>query len=406
MPGVMDTITNVGITQEIVDYYAQQDSWFAYDCYRRLIQDFAISSYGMDRALFENLMAKAKENANVPLKEQLSGKQMELLTRRYRYAINDYGFSIPKDPYEQLLYAIIAVFESWDSKIARNYRDFVNLSDEWGTAVIVEKMVFGNFSPDYITGVVHSMYLGTEHIGLFGEYKTRAQGHDIVSGVARVFPISEEQKKHYGKFSDFPSLEFKFPHIYIKLYTAVTKIREKWGNDVEIEFTVENGIVYILQIRGMTKHIFEIDELEESPGELSPYLLGHGLAASGGAVSGRVVFDIERIDYIKERSKGDKVILIRPETNPEDVIGLKKSDGILTCIGGMTSHAVLQMRRLEKSGVSDFSIMRIDEDKNQGIIKKNDEEGIIFIREGDFITIDGSTGHVYLGYHRTRRKSL
>ncbi|HOO70868.1 MAG TPA: PEP/pyruvate-binding domain-containing protein [Spirochaetota bacterium] len=406
MPGVMDTITNVGITQEIVDYYAKQDAWFAYDCYRRLIQDFAISFYGMDRSIFENLMAKAKDEAGVPLKEKLSGKQMELLTRRYRYVINEYGFSIPKDPYEQLLYAVIGVYQSWYSKIARNYRDFVNISEEWGTAVIVQRMVFGNYSPDYITGVVHSVYLGTEYIGLFGEYKTRAQGHDIVSGVAKVFPISEEQKKIYVKFHDFPSMESQFPSAYRVLYDAVTRIREKWGNDVEIEFTIENDVLYILQIRGMTKHIFEIDELEESPDDLSRYFLGQGLAASGGAVSGRVVFDIDRIDYIKEKSKGDKIILVRPETNPEDVIGLKKSDGILTCIGGMTSHAVLQMRRLEKSGVSDFSIMKIEEESNQAIIRREDESAVIIIREGDFITIDGSTGNVYLGYRRTRKKNL
>ena len=406
MPGVMDTITNVGITQEIIDYYARQDEWFAYDCYRRLIQDFAISFYGMDRSIFEHLMAKAKEEAGVPLKEKLSGRQMELLTRRYRYVINEYGFSIPKDPYEQLLYAVIGVYQSWYSKIARNYREYVNISEEWGTAVILQRMVFGNFSPDYLTGVVHSVYLGTEYIGLFGEYKTRAQGHDIVSGVAKVFPISEEQKKIYAKFRDFPSMERLFPESYRILYDAVSTIRQKWGNDVEIEFTIENEKLYILQIRGMTKHIFEIEELEESPADLSRYLLGQGLAASGGAVSGRVVFDIDHIDFIKEKSKGDKIILVRPETNPEDVIGLKKSDGILTCIGGMTSHAVLQMRRLEKSGVSDFSVMKIDDEKKQAIIKRDDTREIIFIREGDFLTIDGSTGHVYLGYHRTRKKSL
>ncbi|HOS39217.1 MAG TPA: PEP/pyruvate-binding domain-containing protein [Spirochaetota bacterium] len=406
MPGVMDTITNIGITQEIIDHFAARDPWFAYDCYRRLIQDFAISTYGIDRSVFENLMQRAKDEAGVPLKEKLTGAQMEALTRKYRYVINKHSYSIPKDPYTQLFYAIIAVYRSWESTIAKNYRRFVNLSDAWGTAVIVQKMVFGNYSPTDITGVVHSAYLGRENISLFGEYKTRAQGHDIVSGVAKVFPISEEQKWAYPRLRSFVSLEKEFPETYRLLFDTVRRIRQRWGNDVEIEFTLENGVLYILQIRGMVKHAFETEELVGHPDELQDYLLGQGLAASGGAVSGRVVFDIDRIDLVRGKYAGDKIILVRPETNPEDVIGLEKSDGILTCIGGMTSHAVLQMRRLEKSGVSDFSIMRIDEENRQGIITNEDpEEGITIIREGDFITIDGATGHVYLGYHRTRKKT-
>ncbi len=405
MPGVMDTITNVGITQEIIDHYAKTDAWFAYDIYRRLIQDFAISSYGMDRGIFERMMKQAKDAAGVSLKEHLTGRQMEQLTRRYRYAINDYGFSIPKDPHKQLFYAIMSVFQSWNSNVSKNYRDFINVSDQWGTAVIVQKMVFGNINPDFITGVVYSMYLGKEQMSLSGEYKTRAQGHDIVSGVAKVFPISEEQKKHQEKLREFPSLELRFPDVYRRLFETVRKIRDRWGNDVEIEFTVEEGIIYVLQIRGMTKHIFDVDELIESPAELQESLLGQGLAASGGAVSGRAVFDIERIDRIRDQYRGDRVILVRPETTPEDVIGLKKSDGILTSVGGMTSHAVLQMRRLEKSGVSDFSMMKIDEKNNRAVITpENRKEKEVCLREGEFITIDGSSGNVFLGFHKTRKK--
>jgi pyruvate,orthophosphate dikinase len=407
MPGVMDTITNVGITEEVLESMAKIDSWFAYDCYRRLIQDFGISSYGIDRGVFENLMSAAKADAGVDLKEKLTGGQMKLLTRKYRYVINDYGYSIPKDPYEQLLYAILAVFQSWDSEIARNYRQFVNISDVWGTAVIVQKMVFGNINPSNITGVVHSQYLGSEKLSLFGEYKTRAQGHDIVSGVARVFPVSEEQKKIHAKSANFPSMEAAFPVHYATLSAAVKGIRDSWGNDVEIEFTFEGSTLYILQIRGMTKHVFAVDEIDEEPALLQNCLLGQGLAASGGAVSGRAVFSIGRIDGMRKRHPGDKVILVRPETNPEDVIGLKKSDGILTCIGGMTSHAVLQMRRLEKSGVSDFSIMKIDEEKNEASIDEAHSRcGAVELREGDFITIDGNTGNVYQGKHRTRSRGM
>ncbi|HSV96967.1 MAG TPA: PEP/pyruvate-binding domain-containing protein [Spirochaetota bacterium] len=407
MPGVMDTITNVGITQDVIDYYARQDPWFAYDCYRRLIHDFALSYYGMDRALYERLMTQAKEEAAVDLKEKLTGRQMEILTKKYRYAINRAGFSVPKDHYEQLYHAIVAVYQSWNSPVARNYRQFVNMSDEWGTAVIVQKMVFGNNSPNSITGVVHSHYLGYENIGLFGEYKTRAQGHDIVSGVARVFPISEQQRSTYTASSPFSSMERSYPEQYRKVYDAVKRIRERWGNEVEIEFTLENDTLYILQIRGITNHIFETDELDEGPLALLEYLLGKGLAASGGAVCGRAVFDIDRIDIIRKRFKGDKIILVRPETNPEDVIGIKKSEGILTSVGGMTSHAVLQMRRLEKSGVSDFSVMRVDEGANRAVVNLEAQgKGRFVIAEGDFLTIDGSTGHVYSGFHATVKKRL
>ncbi|TAL38079.1 MAG: hypothetical protein EPN93_04955 [Spirochaetes bacterium] len=406
MPGVMDTITNVGLTQEIVDRLAERDEWFAYDCYRRLIHDFGISNYGMDRSLFERLMAVAKEEAEVALKEKLSGMQMEVLTKKYRFAINRAGFSVPKDPYEQLFYAIVAVFRSWDSPVARDYRTFVGISDAWGTAVIIQRMVFGNNSPSSITGVVHSHYLGYENIGLFGEYKTRAQGHDIVSGVARVFPISEEQRANYSMAAHFPSLEKSYPAHYRQVYEAVGRIRDRWGNEVEIEFTFEDDMLYILQIRGMANHIFEIEEMAESTDELKNHLLGQGLAASGGAVSGRVVFDIARIGLMREKYPGEKIILAMPETNPEDVIGIKDSDGILTCVGGMTSHAVLQMRRLEKSGVSDFSAMKIDEANNMAIVNREPQgTGKVVIRESDFLTIDGRTGHVYLGFHPTGRKA-
>ncbi len=403
MPGVMDTITNVGITQDILDSMARHDKWFAYDCFRRLIQDLAISSFEMERGIFENLMNEAKDEAGVTLKEKMTGKQMEELTLRYRYAINSFGFSVPKDPYDQLIHAIIAVYESWDSNIAKNYRQYINISDRWGTAVVVQQMVFGNYSPLNITGVVHSQYLGRENISLFGEYKTRAQGHDIVSGVAKVFPISEEQKKIYEKSSQYPSMEQKFPHVYAKLFALVKEIRDRWRNDVEIEFTVENDILYVLQIRGMTSHVFTVETINAAPEDLEKNLLGQGLAASGGAVSGRVVFDIDRIDRVRKKYENDKVILVRPETNPEDVIGLKKSDGILTCIGGMTSHAVLQMRRLEKSGVSDFSAMKIDEEKRVATVYGNGSgKEPVSIGEGDFITIDGNTGFVYRGFYPTQ----
>jgi pyruvate,orthophosphate dikinase len=200
-------------------------------------------------------------------------------------------------------------------------------------------------------------------------------------------------------------MEERFPALYNLLFDAVQRIRDKWGNDLQIEFTIESGTLYILQVRGEVNHIFETFEPVESPSALEPFLLGQGLAASGGVVSGRAVFDIGRIDLVRQKHPGDRVVLVRPETNPEDVVGMEKSDGILTCIGGMTSHAVLQMRRLEKSGVSDFSMMRIDEEENTARVDAGEGEPV-FIREGDFITIDGSTGNVYRGFHETVKRKI
>jgi pyruvate,orthophosphate dikinase len=200
MPGIMDTITNIGLTSPIIDYYAEKDMWFAYDCYRRFIQDIVTSYYGLDRRIFENLMYESKKEAGVELKQKLSGEQMKSIALKYKQVVEDkYNCYVPEEPYEQLLFGIIAVYRSWDAEIAKKYREFTSMSDEWGTSVIVQKMAFGNKSPHDITGVVHSHYAGDEKISLFGEYKTRAQGHDIVSGVARVFPISEDQKKVYIK---------------------------------------------------------------------------------------------------------------------------------------------------------------------------------------------------------------
>jgi len=405
MPGVMNTITNVGMTQEIIDHYAREDMWFAYDCYRRFLQDIATAFYDIDRRVYENLMSDVKYKVDVHLKEQMSGEQMKVLAQEYQQQLTDRGYYLPDDPYEQLLFSIIAAYRSWDCSTAKNYRKFLNISDEWGTAVILQNMIFGNRSPSDITGVVQSNYHGDEDISLFGEYKTRAQGYDVVSGVAKVFPISEDQKEVFPKYRTIRSLEESQPVIYKMMYDIVNRIRDKFGNEVQIEFTVEDNILHLLQVRGLADHKYQIEEIDEGPDRLQESFLGTGLKASMGAVSGRIVVKTERIDNIRKRFSEDKVILIRPETNPEDVVGLKKSDGILTCLGGMTSHAVLQMRRFGKPGVSDFSMMKIDEEKNLVVVNKGRGETIV-IEEGDFITIDGSSGNVYLGYLETRLKKI
>ena len=403
MPGVMNTITNVGLTKEIIDYYSKTDQWFAYDCYRRFLQDIATSFYDVQRRVFENIITHVKDDLKVHLKEKMTGEQMKILALRYKEELTTHGYYIPEDPYEQLLYSIIAANLSWDGPTAINYRKFLNLSDHWGTAIIIQNMILGNKSPNDITGVVQSNYHGDEKISLFGEYKTRAQGYDIVSGVANVFPISEDQKKVFPKYKKIPSLEESRPALYKTISDAVRNIRQKFGNEIQIELTVEDNILYLLQVRGLASHILQKEEIVEKPNILQKAYLGEGLAASGGVVSGRVVFKTDRIDIIKDRYKGDKIVFVRPETNPEDVVGLQKSDGMLTCLGGMTSHAVLQMRRFKKSGVSDFSAMNIDEDKNMAIIDKSSNK-LIKILEGDYITIDGDSGKVYQGYFKTRLK--
>jgi pyruvate,orthophosphate dikinase len=405
MPGVMSTITNVGLTKRIIDYYAKEDPWFTYDCYRRFLQDIATSFYDIKRRVFENIISQVKTDLNVQLKEKMTGEQMKILAEKYKEELTNRGFFIPEDPYDQLLYSIIAANLSWNGPTAKNYRRFLNMSDHWGTAIIIQNMIFGNKSPNDITGVVQSNYHGDEKISLFGEYKTRAQGYDIVSGVANVFPISEDQKIVFPKYKKIPSLEESRPALYKMISDAVRNIRQKFGNEIQIELTIEDNILYLLQVRGLASHIFQKEEIIEKPNVLQKAYLGDGLAASGGAVSGRAVFKTDRIDIIREKYKGDKIILIRPETNPEDVVGLQKSDGILTCLGGMTSHAVLQMRRFKKSGISDFSAMKIDEDNNMATVNKGPSK-LIKILEGDYITIDGDSGKIYQGHFNTRLKRI
>ena len=403
MPGVMNTITNVGLTNKIIETYAKIDEWFAYDCYRRFLQDIATSFYHVERRVFENIISQVKKDLHVPLKEKMTGEQMKILAEKYKEELTNRGYYIPEDPYEQLLYSIIAANLSWDGPTARNYRSFLNMSGHWGTAIIIQNMIFGNRSPNDITAVVQSNYHGDEKISLFGEYKTRAQGYDIVSGVANVFPISEDQKIVFPKYKKIPSLEKSRPALYEMINDAVRNIRHKFGNEIQIELTIEDNIPYLLQVRGLTSHIFQKEAIKEKPSVLKRAYLGEGLAASGGAVSGRAVFKTDRIDLIREKHKGDKIILIRPETNPEDVVGLQRSDGILTCLGGMTSHAVLQMRRFKKSGISYFSAMKINEDSNMATVKKGSNK-LIKILEGDYITIDGESGKVYRGHFKTRSK--
>jgi len=405
MPGVMDTITNVGLTPDILKYYSQIDEWFAYDCYRRFLQDLATSFYDVKRSVFENIITATKKELNVQLKEKMTGEQMKALAQRYRDELTGRGYYIPEDPYEQLLYSIIAAYRSWDKATASNYRTIMGISDEWGTGIIIQKMILGNKSQADISGVVQSNYHGDEKISLFGEYKTRAQGYDLVSGVAKVFPISDDQKRVFPKYKDIPSLEEYRPEIYKMIYDSVWNIRDRFRNEVQIEFTVEDNVLYLLQVRGLAKHQFLKEEIDEEPEDLQEAYLGQGLAASGGATSGRVVFNTERIGVIRTRHKGDKVILILPETNPEDVVGLKESDGVLTCLGGMTSHAVLQMRRFKKTGVSDFSELQIDPSGDKAVITRPTGEKIS-IKEGDFLTIDGNTGKVYLGQYLTTVKTL
>lgn len=401
MPGVMATITNVGMSKEVIVSLAnERNMWFAYDCYRRFIQDIATALYDVDRRVFERIMGSYKNRVGVQLKERMSGEQMKELTREYERELTDRGHHIPRDPYEQLLYSIVAAFRSWNCSTAINYRKYLNISERWGTALILQKMIFGNSSAEDITGVVQSDYKGDEKISLFGEYKTRAQGYDIVSGVAKVFPISEDQKKVFPRYSSIPSLERTQPDMYKMIYDATGTIRSRFDNEVQIEFTIEDGIMYILQVRGLASHVYQVDEIRESPGRLQENLLGIGLAASRGAVAGRVVYDKHRVDDMRKRHPHDRIIIIRPETNPDDVSGIKRSDGILTCLGGMTSHAVLQMRRFGKPGVSDFSQMKIHEKSRSATVTMEDGNTIT-VREGDFITIDGGSGKVYLGKLKT-----
>ena len=410
MPGMMDTILNLGLNEEVVETLAKKSGnprW-AYDCYRRFIQMFSDVVMEVGKKYFEKLIDEMKEKKGVTQDVDLTADDLKELANQFKGEYKkQLGKDFPSDPKEQLFEAIKAVFRSWDNPRANVYRMDHDIPYSWGTAVNVQMMAFGNMGDNCGTGVAFTRNPATGEKGLMGEFLTNAQGEDVVAGVRTPMPISKMAEV--------------FPEVY-KQFQEVCKILENHYRDMQdMEFTVENEKLYMLQTRngkrtaaaaikiacdlideGMITEqeaLMQIDAKsldmllhpQFDPSALKEAdkknVVGKGIAASPGAAAGSIVFTAE--DAVKEGKKGKKVVLVRLETSPEDIEGMKFAQGILTVRGGQTSHAAVVARGMGTCCVSGCGDIKMDEENKQFTLA-----GKVF-KEGDGLSLDGSTGNIY-----------
>ncbi len=409
MPGMMDTILNLGLNEQVVDTLAKKSNnprW-AWDCYRRFIQMYSDVVMEVGKKYFEELIDKMKAERGVKNDVDLTADDLATLAAQFKAEYKSkIGEDFPSDPKEQLMGAIKAVFRSWDNPRANVYRRDNDIPYSWGTAVNVQSMAFGNMGDDCGTGVAFTRDPATGAKGLFGEFLTNAQGEDVVAGIRTPMHITE--------------MEQKFPEAF-KQFKEVCQILENHYRDMQdMEFTVEHGKLYMLQTRNGKRTAqaalkIACDLVDEGmisekeavlmidPRNLDTLLhpqfdaaaikaatpLGKGLGASPGAACGKVVFTAD--DAVEWAARGEKVVLVRLETSPEDITGMKAAQGILTVRGGMTSHAAVVARGMGECCVSGCSEIKMDE------ANKTFELGGKTFREGDSISIDGTTGKIYEG---------
>ncbi len=409
MPGMMDTILNLGLNEEVVETIAAQSNnprW-AWDCYRRFIQMYSDVVMEVGKKYFEELIDEMKAKKGVKQDVELNAEDLKELANQFKAEYKSkIGSDFPTDPKEQLMGAIKAVFRSWDNPRANVYRRDNDIPYSWGTAVNVQSMAFGNMGDDCGTGVAFTRDPATGAKGLFGEFLTNAQGEDVVAGVRTPMHISE--------------MEQKFPEAFAEFNKVCKTLEDHYRDMQDMEFTVEHGKLYMLQTRNGKRTAQAalkiacdlVDEgmrtEEEAVAMIDPRNLdtllhpqfdakalkaatpmGKGLGASPGAACGKIVFTADDAEAWNER--GEKVVLVRLETSPEDITGMKASQGILTVRGGMTSHAAVVARGMGTCCVSGCSDIVMDEANKKFTLAGKE------FHEGDYISIDGSTGNIYDG---------
>lgn len=443
MPGMMDTILNLGLNDEVVEGLARKSNnpRFAWDSYRRFVQMYGDVVLEMKPANkedidpFEQIIEEVKEEAGVKLDNELTTENLKELVARFKKAVKDNtGRDFPTDPYEQLWGAIMAVFNSWMNDRAILYRKMEGIPAEWGTAVNVQAMVFGNMGDNSATGVCFSRDAATGENKFNGEYLVNAQGEDVVAGIRTPQEITILGSQRWAqrnnmdeatRKANFPSMEEVFPSIYQELWDIQHKLEMHYKDMQDMEFTVQEGKLWLLQTRNgkrtgkaMVKiamdllHQGIIDEKEAlmriQPAKLDELLhpvfdkealhsarvLTKGLPASPGAATGQIVFFAD--DAAQWNEEGKKVIMVRLETSPEDLAGMTAAQGILTARGGMTSHAAVVARGMGKCCITGAGSLVIDYKARTVTVN-----GEIF-KEGDFISINGSTGEIYAGELKTQ----
>ena len=409
MPGMMDTILNLGLNEDVVNVMAEKsgNARWAWDCYRRFIQMYSDVVMEVGKKYFEQLIDEMKEAKGVTQDIELTAEDLKTLAGQFKAEYkNKIGKDFPTDPKEQLMGAVEAVFRSWDNPRANVYRRDNDIPYSWGTAVNVQMMAFGNMGDDCGTGVAFTRDPATGEKGLMGEFLVNAQGEDVVAGVRTPMPIAQ--------------MADKFPEAFAEFTAVCATLEDHYRDMQDMEFTIEAGKLYMLQTRNgkrTAKAALKIacDLVDEGmidekkavamidPRNLDTLLhpqfdakalkaatpAGKGLGASPGAACGKVVFTAE--DAVEWNNRGEKVVLVRLETSPEDITGMKASQGILTVRGGMTSHAAVVARGMGTCCVSGCGDIKMDEEN-----KKFELGGKVY-NEGDFISIDGSTGNIYYG---------
>jgi len=407
MPGMMDTILNLGLNDTTLDGIIKGtgNARFAWDCYRRFIQMFGNIVMKIDHYKFENIVEGIKEKRGVKYDTELTTEDLKEIVELYKDLFKqETKQEFPHDPREQLLMAIKAVFDSWNNQRARVYRKLHNIPDDLGTAVNVQAMVFGNMGDDSGTGVGFTRNPSTGEKEVYGEFLINAQGEDVVAGIRTPLPIKE--------------LEDKMPEVYEQFVEVCNLLESHYKDMQDIEFTIEKGKLYLLQTRAGKRTAaaavkIAVDMVEEGlinkeeailrvePKQVEQLLhrqidpdarfdvLTKGLPASPGAASGMVIFDTDEAEKLGE--EGKKVILVRPETTPDDIHGIIPAQGILTSRGGMTSHAAVVARGMGKPCVCGCEEIKIDLEADKFVV------GDTVVNKGDIITIDGATGNVILG---------
>lgn len=414
MPGMMDTILNLGMNDRVAEGLARLtgDRRFAYDAYRRFIQMFARIAMGVKGELFEQALERVKHRLGVKHDYEIPASELEKLIQEYKQIVKrETGREFPQDPWEQLVMAIEAVFKSWNNPRAIEYRRYYKISDDLGTAVNVQLMVFGNLGMDSGSGVGFTRNPSTGENKLYGEYLPNSQGEDVVAGIRTPIPIEKVDPKIY------------------KQLVEIARNLEKYFKDMQdFEFTVERGTLYMLQTRNGKRTAqaavkIAVDMVREGlitkeealtriePNELNQLLhrrldpkakvdpIAKGLNASPGVATGKVIFDTDEAAELG--GKGEKVILVRPETTPEDIKGVIAAQGVLTSRGGMTSHAAVVARGMGKPAVVGCESIKIFMDEGYFVTDKG-----VRVNKGDVITIDGTTGNVILGVAPTIEPEL
>jgi pyruvate,orthophosphate dikinase len=419
MPGMMDTVLNLGLNDETVEAIAREtgDARFAYDSYRRFIQMYSDVVMGLDHSVFEEILEDTKANLGHEVDTALTADDWKNIIALYKAKIEEeLEEPFPQDPEKQLWGAISAVFSSWMNARAITYRRLHNIPESWGTAVSVQAMVFGNMGDRSATGVAFTRNPSTGEKKLYGEFLVNAQGEDVVAGIRTPQNITEEARIAAG--SDKPSLEKIMPAAFAEFVAVSERLEKHYADMQDLEFTIENGKLWMLQTRSGKRTAkaalrIAVEMAEEGlisredavlridPASLDQLLhptidpgaerdvIGTGLPASPGAATGEIVFSSEDAEQLK--SDGRKAILVRIETSPEDIHGMHAAEAILTTRGGMTSHAAVVARGMGKPCVSGAGSLRVDY-RNETLIAMG-----VVLKKGDIITVDGGIGQVLKG---------